>query len=226
MLTLPHMKPLTDYLASVRDRQGEDYRTPYFDPCDGGIQARALFLLEAPGPQAVGSEFVSRNNPDPTARNLWYLMRDAGIPRSDTLIWNIVPWYVGEKGRIRPVNAGDVQQSLPYLHELLDLLTRLQMIVLVGKKAQSAAPYIRAMTPLPITQTYHMSAQVFNISPEKKRQTQEAFVSIAQFLQAWQENSLQTEAEPQSRRSAGDGAVRLSAENATLKAKEGGYEQS
>lgn len=182
MLTLSHMRPLTDFLKSVADRQGADYQMPYFDPCDGGINARVLFLLEAPGPKAVGSGFVSRDNPDPTAQNLWHLMRDADIPRSETLVWNIVPWYVGENGRIRPVNSQDVQEALPYLRELLGLLPRLQMIVLVGKKAQSAAPYIRSMASLPMTYTYHMSAQVFNVWPEKKRQTQEAFAEVAQFL--------------------------------------------
>ena len=182
MLILPHMKLLTDYLASVRNRQGEEYRTPYFDPCDGGIQARALFLLEAPGPKAVGSGFVSRDNPDPTARNLWHLMRDAGIPRSDTLIWNVVPWYVGERGHIKPVTREDIAQALPYLGELLPLLPCLQLIVLVGRKAQSAGAYLNSLTPIPIKHTYHMGARVFNGWPEKKQMTQEAFAAIAQFL--------------------------------------------
>lgn len=183
MLTLPHMKPLTDHLASVRDRrQGEEHQTPYFDPCDGGINARVLFLLEAPGPQAVGSGFVSRNNPDPTARNMWHLMQDAGIPRSDTLIWNIVPWYVGERGHIRPVTREDIRQALPYLAELLQLLPYLQLIVLVGRKAQLAENKIRSMTSLPITRTYHMGALVFNTSLEKRQQIQTAFADIAQFL--------------------------------------------
>jgi len=181
MLTLPHMKPLADYILSVRQQRGEEYQIPDFDPCDGGIHARALFLLEAPGPRSRYG-FVSRNNPDPTARNLWHLMRDAGIARSDTLIWNICPWYVGEKGRIRPVNTSDVQEALPYLRELLDLLPHLERMVLVGKKAQSATPYLRAMTSLPIMSTYHMSALVFNRWPNKKKKTQEDFAAIAQFL--------------------------------------------
>ena len=183
MLTMPHMKPLTDYLTSVRDRQqGKEYQTSYFDPCDGGIYARALFLLEAPGPQAVGSGFVSRNNPDPTARNLWHLMRDAGIPRSDTLIWNIVPWYVGENGHILPVKAKDIREAMPYLSELLNLLPHLQKIVLIGKKAQSAEPFIRSITLLSITGTYHMSALVFNRWPDKKKKTQVDFAAIAKSL--------------------------------------------
>ena len=182
MLALPHMKPLTDFLRSVSNRQGAEYQMPHFDPCDGGTSARVLFLLEAPGPKAVGSGFVSRDNPDPTALNLWHLMRDAGIPRLDALIWNIVPWYVGERGRIRPVTPEDIRQALPYVAELLRLLPCLQLIVLVGKKAQSAGTHLRATTFLPVMHTHHMSAQVFNISPDRKRETQEAFAAVAKFL--------------------------------------------
>ncbi len=182
MLNLPHVKPLSDYLASLRTVLGEQYRVPNFDPRDGGTQARVLFLLEAPGPQAVSSGFVSSNNPDPTARNLWHLIHDAGISRSKTLIWNIVPWYVGTGKRIRPVNAADISQALPYLKALLGLLPQLQMIVLVGRKAQSAEPQIRRLTALPIWHTYHMSGQVFNTMPEKKRLTEEAFRDISEFL--------------------------------------------
>jgi uracil-DNA glycosylase len=186
MLSLPHVKPLSDYLAAVRSALGSEYPIPNFDPFDGGVNARILFLLEAPGPKAAGTKissgFVSSNNPDPTARNLWHLIHDAGIPRSETLIWNIVPWYVGTGKRIRPVNAADIRLALPYLKELLGLLPQLQLIVLVGRKAQSAEPQIRHLTALPIKHTYHMSGQVFNISPEKKRLTEEAFCRIAEFL--------------------------------------------
>ncbi len=182
LLESPHIKPLTDYLASVRAALGEQYHIPDFDPCDGGIHARVLFLLEAPGPKAVMSKFVSSNNPDPTAKNLWNLIHNAGIARTDTLIWNIVPWYVGTGQHILPVKNADRAQALPYLKELLALLPRLQLIVLVGLAAQAAAPRIRLLTSLPIKHTYHMSAQVFNIAPDKKKQTEEAFQDIAQFL--------------------------------------------
>jgi len=183
MLSLSHVKPLANYVASLRAVLGEQYRVPDFDPCDGGTQARVLFLLEAPGPKAVESQFVSSNNPDPTARNLWHLIHDAGIPRAETLIWNIVPWYVGTGKRIRPVNAADITDALPHLKTLLGLLPKLQLIVLVGRKAQSAEAPIRRLTTKPIRHTYHMSGQVFNTMPEKKRLTEEAFSGIAEFLQ-------------------------------------------
>ncbi len=36
---------------------------PFFDPLDGDVNARCLFVAEAPGPRAVLSGFVSRDNP-------------------------------------------------------------------------------------------------------------------------------------------------------------------
>ena len=187
MLSSPHMKPLSGYLAAVRDAAvqiaaGTEQHVPSFDPCDGGIQARVLFLLEAPGPRAKSSGFVSSNNPDPTAKNLWNLIHNAGIARADTLIWNIVPWYVGTGKHILPVNNKDIRLALPYLENLLALLPRLQLIVLVGRKAQLAEPQIRLLTSCEIKHTYHMSALVFHTSPEKKKQTEDAFHSISAFL--------------------------------------------
>ena len=187
MLGHPHMKPLTDYLVSVRTALGDQHYVPDFDPCDGGIHARALFLLEAPGPKAKASKFVSSNNPDPTARNLWDLIHNAGIVRADTLIWNIVPWYVGTGKHILPVNSADIRQALPHFKELLDLLPRLEMIVLVGRKAQHAEPQIRLLTSLfipkvSIKHTYHMSALVFNTSSEKRQLIEGSFSDIAKEL--------------------------------------------
>ena len=182
MLGNPHIKPLTDYVTALRASLGEQYHIPNFDPCDGGIQARVLFLLEAPGPKAIASGFVSSNNPDPTAKNLWNLIYNAGIARTDTLIWNIVPWYVGENGHIKPAPREDIQQALPSLKNLLFLLPSLQLIVLVGGKARSAKAQIQLLITLPIKHTYHMSARVFNTSLERKKQTEEDFRSIAAFL--------------------------------------------
>ncbi len=182
MLMLTHMKPLTDYVAALRANLGEHYHIPNFDPGDGGIQARALFLLEAPGPKAKASKFVSSNNPDPTAKNLWNLIHNAGIARTDTLIWNIVPWYVGENGHIKPAPKEDIEQALPYLKDLLSLLPNLQLIVLVGAKARSAEAQIRLLTACEIRHTYHMSGQVFNRWPEKRRLIEVGFTDIAKEL--------------------------------------------
>jgi len=178
MLEQPHIAPLMKYLEHIRAGH-PNKELPCFDPCDGGVHAKVLFLLEAPGPKAVGSSFISRNNPDPSARNLCGLLQRAGIARGDTLLWNIVPWYVGDGGRIRAVNKDDIQQSSPYLKELLSLLPRLKVIVLVGQKAQSAKNQIRQLTNLPIVHTHHPSARVLNVWPHKKDEIEEHLAQVA-----------------------------------------------
>jgi hypothetical protein len=62
----PHVRPLMDLLGSW-ETAGRSF--PNIDPMNGGVNARVLFLQETPGPKAVGTRFVSRSNPDPTAQN-------------------------------------------------------------------------------------------------------------------------------------------------------------
>ena len=182
MLGQSHIEPLIEYLMAIKaEHANKDL--PYFDPCDGGIYAKALFLLEAPGPKAVESAFISRNNPDPTARNMCNLLLEAGISRSDTLLWNIVPWYVGSKGNIRAVNSNDIRQSFPYLKMLIELLPNLKVIALVGKKAQSAKGQIFELTGVPIIETHHPSARVFNVWPHKKDEMRGQLTKIASLIQ-------------------------------------------
>lgn len=182
MLSLPHMQPLLSYLEGIRRRQGPEYHMPAFDPCDGGIHARLLFLLEAPGPKAVKSSFISHNNPDQTVRNMNQLLRDAGISRKDTVLWNIVPWYVGDGRKIRPVSRTDIQEAAPYLKELVSLLPNLLGIVLVGKKSQSARRELVNLTDVPFFETHHPSPQVFNVWPHKRAEAQAVFETLARLL--------------------------------------------
>jgi hypothetical protein len=69
----PHVRALMDLVRDLRSR-GLD--VPNVDPNDGGVNAQVLILLETPGPKAVASRFVSRDNPDPSARNLGRVLDD------------------------------------------------------------------------------------------------------------------------------------------------------
>src|SRR5258707_532063 len=92
MLALPHMARLVSYTAGLRL---DGMQVPEFDPLDGGVDAKILFLFEKPGPMTAedgrraGSGFISRDNNDPTAEATFDFMGQAGIPRKSTVIWNI-----------------------------------------------------------------------------------------------------------------------------------------
>src|SRR5216684_534625 len=81
MLDLPHIARLTAYAAKLRERGSVE--VPEFDPLDGGVDARVLFLFEKPGPMTAelgrrtGSGFISRNNDDATAEATFYFMQQA-----------------------------------------------------------------------------------------------------------------------------------------------------
>jgi hypothetical protein len=86
----PHIAPLTAYVEALRHEVGPSAAIPDFDPWDGGVDAEILYLLEAPGPQAVASGFISRDNPDETAKNFFQLNQQSGISRKRTITWNIL----------------------------------------------------------------------------------------------------------------------------------------
>ena len=164
-----HVALLSAFVRRLRAQVGQSYDVPYFDPADGGVEADCLFLLEAPGPKAVKSGFVSRNNPDETAKNFFLLNREAGIDRKRTIVWNIVPWYVGSGTKIRPTNAIDLSTARPALSTLLSLLPRLHSIVLVGRKAASERSAIAALAPSARLHAIpHPSPMFVNRSPKNR----------------------------------------------------------
>jgi len=184
-LAQPHVAPLATFVRELRARCGPDRSIPYFDPHDGGIHADCLFLLEAPGPQAVASGFVSRDNPDETAKNFLLLSAEAGIERTRTAVWNIVPWYVGSGTKIRPANSVDIRSAEPALAALLSLLPELHTIVLVGAKAASARRAVAALAPAAhMCDMPHPSPLFVNRTPSNRAVILAALASVARTLPA------------------------------------------
>ncbi|WP_416424870.1 uracil-DNA glycosylase [Pseudomonas sp. App30] len=142
-----HVTTLNAFVQELRDEAGPDAHIPYFDPWDAGIAAQVLFLLEAPGAKAVASGFISRNNPDETAKNIFELSAVAGLERKQTVLWNVVPWYIGSGTRIRPATPKDLVAGLRPLPRLLALLPALRAVVLLGRKAEKAAALIATVRP-------------------------------------------------------------------------------
>ena len=162
-LDQPHVAPLTRFVRALRGRDEREY--PYFDPADGGVDASLLFLFEKPGPMTVergrhrrvGSGFISRDNDDPTAENTFRFMREAGIDRRRTVIWNTVPGWNGT----RAITPAELEAGIVDLSGLLSLLPRLTTIVLVGRKAERAEQRIADLGCYWIFRSAHPSQQVW-----------------------------------------------------------------
>lgn len=178
-----HVAPLTAFVDTLRRQVGTDDGIPYFDPLDGGVLAECLFLLEAPGPRAVESGFVSRNNPDETAKNFLLLNQEAGLQRQRTVIWNVVPWYVGSGTKIRPATSADITAGTPHLVQLLGLLPRVRGVVLLGVKAQRAHKIVDAVRP--DCKTFccqHPSPLALNGRPQRRSELLGCLKSVVAFL--------------------------------------------
>jgi len=179
-----HITPLAEFVRRLRVKMGPCAAIPFIDPWDGGIEAKVLFLLEAPGAKARNSGFVSMNNPDETAKNFFEISREAKIDRKRLIIWNTVPWYIGSDTRIRPANLTDIASGIESLADLIQLLPKLRAIVLVGGKAQKATKHIRRVAPhLEIFPCPHPSPMFVNRKPENRGVLLEKWQSVQSFLE-------------------------------------------
>lgn len=184
LLAARHIAPLSDFVQQLRAKV-PGKTVPEFDPWDGGTNAEILYLLEAPGPKARSSGFVSRNNPDETAKNFFLLNVEAGIPRERTICWNAVPWYIGDNSetKIRAAKPPDLKEGLPSFFELLSLLPKLRAVVLVGRKAEYAAKELERRRPdLKIFRSPHPSPMYCNRSKENPKKILNALHQVAEFL--------------------------------------------
>jgi uracil-DNA glycosylase len=178
LLREPHISPLTDFVKRLRESKPEA-AVPYFDPTEAGVDARILLLLEAPGRRSAleaGSGFVSPDNNDQTAQNLWRTLRDAGIDRGkDVATWNVVPWYIGDGTKIRPTRSSDLDEAREATRELLSILPNVRVVVLLGKPAAKAW---RALGfDLEAIEAPHPSPLNLNTHPERREEIRQAFAA-------------------------------------------------
>jgi uracil-DNA glycosylase len=151
-------------VEQIRAEQKLGDEVPGFDPLNGNENARFLFVLEAPGPKSVASKVISFDNPDPTASNLRSQLTTAGINRKDVALWNVVPWYIGnkKKTKIRGATASDVKQGVGYLSKVIALMPQLECVVLVGSAARQAHVFLSYQTNVRILSCHHTSATAQN----------------------------------------------------------------
>ena len=127
---------LDDFGDRMREETGHKEKIPRFSRHDGGTGARCLFLLETPNRVAVERGYAERENADPSARNFEEASDAAGLDRTLTVSWNVVPWQHPSPP------AAVVREALPWLGKLLGLLPELRVVVLCGGTAQQATGYL------------------------------------------------------------------------------------
>lgn len=157
-------------MISLREKTGRGKHIPFFSRDDGGVDARCLFLLEAPSNTAVDTGFVTRENEflldrtDYTARNFREANEKAKLDRELTLSWYIVPWFVGNGTKMRSPTAAEIKRGLVWLPELLGMLPELCVVVLLGRKSEKAELTIRERRPdVDLIKTYHLPGEVSRV---------------------------------------------------------------
>lgn len=154
-----HVRPLMDIVRSIRAR---GLCVPNVDPDDGGIHARVLILLETPGPRAVGTFYISRSNPDPSARNIGKALDFAGFTRPDVLLWNVVPYCVSTIGGNQNVTAGQIRQAAPDTQAFIDAMLSFAVVIFCGRQAQRTRKLLRFKPTAQVLETFHPGGQAYD----------------------------------------------------------------
>lgn len=167
----PHIAPFNQYVDALREERGE--WLPYVAPTYGGVNARLLSLFQDPGPKTRdgnGSGMLCVENPDESAARYLRLLTDAGIEVSDTLSWNSYPWYIG-----RPPSDRELDDALPVLVRILEMLPRLEVVMLQGGTARQAWKRLSLAHPViagrvqEVISTYHTSPRaIAQVSPTER----------------------------------------------------------
>ena len=72
------MKKLKKFVERIRKEMGLSGEVPNFDSKNANESARILFVLEAPGKNAVEEGVISFENPDQTAKNFREQLKNSG----------------------------------------------------------------------------------------------------------------------------------------------------
>ncbi|MFH5230375.1 uracil-DNA glycosylase family protein [Antrihabitans spumae] len=109
---------------------------PLNDPLFGGINAELLFVMKAPeadaDPRLTNTRFLSLDNDDDGAANIFDACRRNDIARSRCVAWNICPFPIDGKNP----SPSELRRAAPYTPRVLSLLPNLKVVVLHGGPAQ------------------------------------------------------------------------------------------
>jgi len=149
-------------MALVNEMRRRGLQVPNVDPRDGGAKARALLLFESPGPKSIRSGFISRENSDPSARNVTEALARSGLERRDVMLWNVVPYCVSTAEFNRNATYRDVINAAPDTQAFIDAFLDLRVVVFCGGVAKSAIKHLNFPARVTIKETYHTGAQAYN----------------------------------------------------------------
>lgn len=167
----PHIAPISGYIEKLRVASGE--WVPWVAPLHGGIEARVLSVLRDPGPKVHyvgGSGMLCVENDDQTAEAKYELMQQAGMTPKDFTPWNAYPFYINA-----PPSPVQIAAASPTLLGLVELLPKLEAVLLQGAHAQNAWKVALAAQPalrqrrLEVFETYHPSNQALQTSVPGER---------------------------------------------------------
>jgi uracil-DNA glycosylase len=133
-LYAPHVKALNKLVDEFSSGSGR--WMPHVAPLHGGVQARLLWLSSDPGPLPEGAGrpydgLLSVENDDADSARIGALLKRAGIEAGQTCPWNAYPWYTDHEPTAAQIRAG-----LEPLRRMLNLLERVEVLVLLGSVAE------------------------------------------------------------------------------------------
>ncbi|MDV2474338.1 uracil-DNA glycosylase [Rhodococcus zopfii] len=182
----PHVKPLNELADRIAETVGLPHgHVPYVDPDQGGIHARVLVLLDNPSTKAeagTGSGLLSLDNDDRTARNCREAYARHGVPWSQVVHWNVVPFPVAGV-RNGGSTAAERARAVRWTREVVDLCPDLEQVLLLGAAARDGwarAGIGRDLYVLP-GKIPHCSARGLN-SPGGRERFDAAIAQIARSL--------------------------------------------
>ena len=159
----PHVRAVNEMVDELRDQDGRGWM-PYVAPWHGGVDARVLSILRDPGPKTqdgTGSGFLCVENDDATAERQCTGFAAAGIDAHDVIPWNAYPWYIN-----RAPNADERRAGVIVLARLMELLPRLEIVLLQGGDAQDCWRRLEKTHPefvrqarYEVVSTYHPGRQ-------------------------------------------------------------------
>ena len=132
----PHIRAINELIEEIGSTVGSP-NLPYNDPLFGGVDAELLFVMKAPeadaDPQKSGTRFLSFDNDDDGAANIFNACAQNGIARSRCIAWNICPFPIAGS---RPT-ASDIRRAAPCTRRMISLLPDLKAVVLLGGPAHA-----------------------------------------------------------------------------------------